>query len=113
VVSTPPEDGVDGMMLLDAKVNPGNSGGPLCDERGNVLGIVTAKSLISEELHADSYGMARPSWDIDAFLHKRFRDYKPVAVRTKKLASWADVDRLVSPSVVLIMRRPAEEKPKE
>ena len=43
------------MMQTDAQVNPGNSGGPLCNDRGEVIGIVTRKLTDYEGI-----GMALP-----------------------------------------------------
>jgi hypothetical protein len=42
-------------IQLDAKVNPGNSGGPIIDEQGRVVGIVTLK-----QAQAEGIGLAVP-----------------------------------------------------
>lgn len=44
------ERNLDGILFVqsDVSVNPGNSGGPLFNERGEVLGVVTAKSAQGE-----------------------------------------------------------------
>jgi hypothetical protein len=43
------------LIQLDAKVNPGNSGGPLLDDQGRVIGIVTMKHA-----QAEGIGLAVP-----------------------------------------------------
>jgi serine protease Do len=42
-------------IQLDAKVNPGNSGGPIIDEQGRVVGVVTLK-----QAQAEGIGLALP-----------------------------------------------------
>ena len=42
-------------IQLDAKVNPGNSGGPIIDEQGRVAGVVTLK-----QTQAEGIGLALP-----------------------------------------------------
>jgi hypothetical protein len=42
-------------VQLDAKVNPGNSGGPVIDARGRVVGVVTLKVV-----HAEGISLALP-----------------------------------------------------
>jgi S1-C subfamily serine protease len=100
VISGVPERGTGQMLLLDVKVNPGNSGGPLCDPAGNVVGVVTAKSVGG--FGVDSYGMAVPARDVEEFLKKHVKGYRSGAVHDRALP-WNEVDRLVSPSVVMIL----------
>lgn len=54
-----------GMIQTNAPLNPGNSGGPLFDSRGNVVGIVTAKmsydvDLDGEKIPLDGIAYAIP-----------------------------------------------------
>ena len=53
---TPRGEPLDGLVQMDAAVNPGNSGGPLLDAEGRVVGITTA--MIP---YAHGMGFAVPS----------------------------------------------------
>lgn len=49
-----------GLIQFDAAVNPGNSGGPLLNRDGQVVGIVTALANPSEQPHFVGIGFAVP-----------------------------------------------------
>jgi tetratricopeptide (TPR) repeat protein len=103
VISSPPDGSADNMFLLDLRVNPGNSGGPLCDSRGNVVGMVTAKT---SAFGVDSYGMALPADELLKFLDANlpYDASRPEAAESDEPLSWDRVDQKVSPAVLMIMK---------
>ncbi len=103
VVSSPPDGTAENMILLDLRVNPGNSGGPLCDSRGNVVGMVTAKT---GGLGVDSYGMALPAAELLKFLEGNLPAdaARPEAAESDEPLTWDKVDQMVSPAVLMVMK---------
>lgn len=55
-------------VIFDAKVNPGNSGGPILDRHGNVMAIVSMKTIASAL--EDTYGLGISAGHIRKFLDK-------------------------------------------
>jgi S1-C subfamily serine protease len=51
---------LEGLIQFDTAVNPGNSGGPLLDRQGHVVGIVTALANPSEQPFFVGVGFAVP-----------------------------------------------------
>lgn len=105
-VSALPDDTNEQMIMLDLRVNPGNSGGPLCDQRGNVVGMVSAKTRSNMFTNEDSLGLAIPSGDLVAYLDKHLPagTPRPAPSAAANRQEWSDVDAQVSPAVLLILK---------
>jgi S1-C subfamily serine protease len=97
--------------MLDLRVNPGNSGGPLVDMRGVVVGIVSAKTISHDET-VDSYGLAIPSQLVAEYIKQltsSIPDYQPLSAeesaKLPEFDKFTKVDSIVSPAVVQIINR--------
>jgi S1-C subfamily serine protease len=60
------------VLQISAPVSPGNSGGPVYDEYGNLLGVVTSKVAKSMEPEAENLNFAVST---DALLHQNDWDF--------------------------------------
>ncbi len=58
------------MIQVDCSVNPGNSGGPLVNEYGEVLGIVSAKYSTYSTTTVEGLGFAIPINDVSAMIRE-------------------------------------------
>ena len=101
VVSSASQDQGNGAdVLTDAKVNPGNSGGPIADKFGNVMAIVCMKSITTGEY--DSYGIGISAGHIREFLHRNNVSVD-VGPENGEGLSTEDVVTKVKPATVCIL----------
>lgn len=84
---------------IDATVNPGNSGGPLINERGEVIGVVVSK--VKTEV-AERIGFAIPLKEAKSLLRHAYPYGVPPSKRTAKLSA-KELFQSLKPSTVLIL----------
>jgi S1-C subfamily serine protease len=100
VVSSSAQDQGNGAdVLTDAKVNPGNSGGPIVDKFGNVMAIVCMKSITEGEF--DSYGIGISAGHVREFLQRHNINIEPGSETGPQLDTEAEVKH-VKPATVCI-----------
>jgi S1-C subfamily serine protease len=95
------ESGNGGILALDLRVNPGNSGGPLFDSCGNVVGMVFAKRRTTQDVDSEGYALSAP--ELDAFLQKHCTRYSRQTASTRKI-DWEEIVRRVRLGVVRVMK---------
>jgi S1-C subfamily serine protease len=101
VVSSSAQDQGNGAdVLTDAKVNPGNSGGPVVDNFGNVMAIVSMKSLTTGDY--DSYGIGISAGHIREFL-QRNHVHLPIGEETGPQLSTEQLVSKTKPATVCII----------
>jgi hypothetical protein len=83
--------------MLDAVANPGNSGGPVCDTHGQVMGVLTA-ILVGQ---GGGYSLAIPSAEVLQFAAPVVPGLKLGPQDTPE-ASWKDIDSGISDSVYYV-----------
>jgi serine protease Do len=103
IVTALPDKARENMYLLDVNVNHGNSGGPLCDRYGRVVGLISARTIGGED--AGSYGMALPTPTVFDFIKPKLPALVAGEKKGPKLDDWSEVDKVVSPSVVMILKK--------
>lgn len=86
-------------VVIDAKVNPGNSGGPILDKYGNVMAIVSMKSITTN--WEDSYGLGISAGNIRKFLSKN--KVAMTAGDTAAALSAEEIAAKVKPATVCIL----------
>ena len=84
-------------LQFDAKVNPGNSGGPLVDESGNCIGLVTSKLT---GIAVSDVGFAVPSSELVKLLKKHSKSSLTVA-KSRAIAG-TELFKVMNNSVALV-----------
>ncbi len=91
-------------VIVDAQVNPGNSGGPMIDKYGNLLALVAMKTYANEAI--SSYGLGISPQRLRKFFDKQKEKLKlalEAPVKEAKTLSTEEIAGNYTQSVVMIL----------
>lgn len=90
-----------GNIVLDCNLNPGISGGPLCDKRGNIVGVVTCETY--NALKVNGRGQCIPADKVQSFLTEHLPKSDLVdSPTTGQSRDWDDLEQTLRRLVVAI-----------
>ncbi len=99
IVTSLPEAATGNMLMFDAEINGGNSGGPVLDKTGDAIGVATARYNVAI---VGNYSAGIPCTLAIPFVKTVLPDFvsRPAAAVEK---SWPDIDAQVGPSTVMLL----------
>jgi len=88
-----------GAFLFDANVNPGNSGGPIINQSGRVVGVVVA--IVRTSMIGSAYSVGIPMERVWPFLEEHLPEVEPATEEIGE-EKWVDIDERLGASTVFI-----------
>ena len=106
VVTSVESDKPDCDVIVDAQVNPGNSGGPMIDKYGNLLALVAMKTLAVDE-SISSYGLGISPGRLRKFFEQQKEtlgvELAPAEKTPDKTLTTEDIAGQYTPATVMIL----------
>jgi len=98
IMTALPDQAHDNMLLFDIEANLGNSGGPVVNNRGNVIAVIT----VIYRRRGERYSIGIPTTHAVPFIKQKLPNFDEQNALGLKM-EWPDVDENVSKSTVMLI----------